>query len=95
VTNTDRAVKRRTCTDTIFEKGKHRRIIIEVGGGKDPDLVRFRLQGMRDGTDGISIKELFWMDFKRTAIRRWEEKNARRKAEGTRLLKKPKFERHV
>jgi hypothetical protein len=95
VTNTDRAVKRRTCTDTIFEKGKHRRIIIEVGGGRDPDLVRFRLEGMRDRTDGLSIKELFWTDFKRTATRRWEKKNEERKANGKRRLKKLKFDRHA
>lgn len=91
MTNTDRPVKRRTTTDTIFDKGKNRRIIVEVGGGRDPDLVRFRLEGMRDRTDGLSIKELFWIDFKRTCLRRWEKKNEERKSLGKRRLKKPKF----
>lgn len=91
MTNTEKVVIRRTTADTIFDRGKHRRIIVAVGGGKDPDLIRFRLEGLRDQTDGLSLKELFWLDFKRTVTRRWEEANAKRKAEGRRRLKKPKF----
>lgn len=92
MTDTNKVVIRCTHTDTVFDKGKHRRIIVELGGGKDPDLVRFRLEGLRDRTDGLSIKSIFWTDFKRTTTRRWMEANEKRKAEGRRRLKKPKFE---
>lgn len=95
MTSTNRPVKRRTCAEVVFEKGKRRRIIIEVGGERNPDVVRFRLEGLRDRTDGIAIAELFWMDFKRTVTRRWEKKNAERKALGKRRLKKPVFARHA
>ena len=91
ISTTDKKVRRRTTVDTIFDKGKHRRIIITVGGGKDPDIVRFRLEGLRDTTDGLSIKELFWTDFKRTTTRRWEKTNEERKALGKRRLKRPVF----
>lgn len=91
ISTTDKPVRRRTTVDTIFDKGKHRRIIIMVGGGKDPDIVRFRLDGLRDVTDGVSLKELFWLDFKRTTMRRWETENEKRKADGKRRLKRPTF----
>lgn len=91
MTNTDRRVIRRTCNDTVFSQGKHRRIIAIVGGGKDPDLIRFRLEGTRLVTDGLTIQSLFWQDMNKTVTRQWHEKNARRQALGKRKLKKPKL----
>lgn len=91
MTSTEKVVIRRSTADSVFDRGKNRRIIVALGGGKDPDLIRFRLEGLRDQTDGISLRELFWTDFKRTTTRRWMEANEKRKAEGRRRLKKPKF----
>lgn len=92
MTSTEKQVIRRTTSDTVFEQGKHRRIVVVLGGGKDPDLIRFRLEGKRNITDGLVLRELFWTDTKRTVQRRWEKTNAERKMLGKRRLKKPKFD---
>ncbi len=84
-------MRRRTCVDTVFERGKHRRIVIEVGGGKDPDLVRFRMEGTQRWTNGLSIKALFWQDFKKTVYSTWAAENEKRKTAGKRLLRRPKI----
>lgn len=89
ISGTDKRVTRRTVNDKIFEKGKHKRVIIQVGGGKDPDLVRFRLEGSPRWTNGLSITALFWQDLKRTSLKNWEAENSKRKAAGKRLLRRP------
>jgi hypothetical protein len=87
MTDTSKPVTRRTRTDTVFDKGKQRRVIIRVGRG---DVVSFRLEGLQFWTDPVEIRNLFWPAMYRTANRIWHEKNEKRKQAGQRPLKKPK-----
>ena len=88
MTDTSKPVIRRTRLDTIFEKGKHRRIVARLGEGDD---VSFRLEGMKDWSDPLELKALCWRAIHLTANRKWSERNAKRKELGLRALKKPKF----
>lgn len=81
-------VQRFTEDDTIYEQGKNRKIIVRLGPA---DIVQFRLAGRCKSsfTDGIAIKELFWVALKRTVERQWKAKNKEREAHGKRPLKRP------
>jgi len=87
MTDTSKPVVRRTRTDTVFEKGKHRRIVARLGEG---DVVSFRLEGTRFWTDPLELKSLFWKAITSTVNRLLHEKNEKRRLEGKRPLKKPR-----
>ncbi len=86
MTSIRKAVKRITHEETVFEKGKNRRIIAKLGSG---DCISFRLLGTRFWTDPLSVKDLYWNALKRTVSRTWKEENDKRKAVGRRLKKRP------
>lgn len=90
MTDTNKPVQRRTCVDTVFDR-KSRRIVIKVGDIRDPDTVRFRLEGSPKWTNGITIKELFWTAYRRTLMSNWTNENKKRKEQGKRLLKRPRI----
>jgi hypothetical protein len=86
MTSIRKHVQRITETETVRERGKDRRIITRLGPG---DAVVFRLYATRFITDGLSIKELYWIALKRTVRRLWEEDNKRRKDLGKKPRRKP------
>lgn len=93
MTSIRKHVQRVTETETIWEQGKNRKIVARLGPA---DVVTFRLVGHRrtNFTDGISLKELYWIALKRTVQRRWEEDNKRRKDLGQKPRRKPTVLRH-
>ena len=89
ITSTEKCIRRRTVLATIFSKSKHRRIILIIGGGKDPDRIRFKLEGLPGMTNGLDLKELFHKDMDRTVIANWTKRNEQRAALGKRKLPRP------
>lgn len=85
MTDTSRRTIRRSKTATVFETGKHRRIIAGLGPG---DYVSFRLEGTKRWTDPLSLVNLFHMALRATVNRTIADENKQRKAQGRRLLKK-------
>ena len=87
MTPTTKPVQRVSHSDTIYDRGKRRKIVVRIGPG---DVVSFRLIGLRDGfTDGLALKELYVRAVNRTVTRKYLERCKSAEAAGKKKPKKP------
>lgn len=73
--------------DRVWECGKNRPIVVQIGRG---DLLQLRLKGTKR-MYGILIREVFWLALKNHTRKVWIDKNEKRKALGKRALRKPRL----